>query len=260
MNVLLLSGGSGKRLWPLSNDVRSKQFLKIFKRTDGVRESMVQRMCRMIYETDTNAEITIATSQSQVASIRNQLGDSICVCVEPCRRDTFPAIALSTAFLHDEKNLKRSDVLVVCPVDPYVDNDYFEMIQNLSTHVLKSDANLVLMGVEPTYPSTKYGYIIPYCSMPVSKVKFFKEKPNETNALKYINDGALWNSGVFAFKIGYVLDLSTSPKILLLVFFLLFLQRHNQKKSFPNSHNYYIIQSNLMCQILTVQYLKHIQF
>ena len=93
MNIILLSGGSGKRLWPLSNDVRSKQFIKIFKKEDGSYESMVQRMYRQIKQIDERAEITVATSKSQVSSIHNQIGEEVNVCVEPCRRDTFPAIA-----------------------------------------------------------------------------------------------------------------------------------------------------------------------
>ena len=101
MNIILLSGGSGTRLWPLSNEVRSKQFLKIFRNPEGKPESMVQRMYRMIKEVDPAANITIATSQSQVASIRTQLGEDVGISVEPCRRDTFPAIALTSAYLHD---------------------------------------------------------------------------------------------------------------------------------------------------------------
>lgn len=88
MNIILLSGGSGKRLWPLSNDIRSKQFIKIFKTADGY-ESMVQRVYRQIKEVDADASVTIATSKTQVSSIHNQLGNSVGVCVEPCRRDTF---------------------------------------------------------------------------------------------------------------------------------------------------------------------------
>jgi len=106
MNIILLSGGSGKRLWPLSNDVRSKQFLKIFKRPDGSHESMVQRMYRMIHQVDKDAKITIATSENQVTSINAQLGDKVGISIEPCRRDTFPAIALATAYLHDMKGIE----------------------------------------------------------------------------------------------------------------------------------------------------------
>ena len=75
MNIILLSGGSGKRLWPLSNDIRSKQFIKIFKTENGQYESMVQRVYRQIMKTDPNATVTIATSRTQVSSIHNQLGE-----------------------------------------------------------------------------------------------------------------------------------------------------------------------------------------
>ena len=98
MNIVLLSGGSGKRLWPLSNDVRSKQFIKIFKTEGDAYESMVQRVYRQIKSVDKDAVVTIATAKTQVSAIHNQLGDSVGVCVEPCRRDTFPAIALATAY------------------------------------------------------------------------------------------------------------------------------------------------------------------
>lgn len=205
MNIVLLSGGSGKRLWPLSNDIRSKQFIKIFKTADGY-ESMVQRVYRQIKEVDADAVVTIATSKTQVSSIHNQLGDAVGVCVEPCRRDTFPAIALATAYLHDVKGVGEEEPVVVCPVDPYVNNDYFEALRSLSDLAAQGNANLTLMGVEPSYPSEKYGYIIPETEESVSKVKTFKEKPDAKTAAEYIAQGALWNGGVFAYKLGYVLN------------------------------------------------------
>ena len=205
MNIILLSGGSGKRLWPLSNDIRSKQFIKIFKTDDGY-ESMVQRVYRQITEVDRGASVTIATSKTQVSAIHNQLGDAVGVCVEPCRRDTFPAIALATAYLHDVKGVGMDEPVVVCPVDPYVNNDYFEALQQLSALAEKGGANLSLMGIEPTYPSEKYGYIIPESAAAVSPVRTFKEKPDAKTAEQYIAQGALWNGGVFAYRLGYVLD------------------------------------------------------
>ncbi len=208
MNIILLSGGSGKRLWPLSNEVRSKQFLKIFKKQDGSHESMVQRMYRMIREVDNEAAITIATSESQITSIRAQLGDSVGISIEPCRRDTFPAIALATAHLHDVQGISADETVVVCPVDPYVEPDYFRMLKGLSAQAAKSEANLVLMGVEPTYPSEKYGYIIPRSTDQVAEVATFKEKPDISTAEEYIDQGALWNGGVFAYKLRYVLNIA----------------------------------------------------
>ena len=207
MNIVLLSGGSGKRLWPLSNNIRSKQFIKIFNTASGY-ESMVQRMYRMITECDRDSTVTIATSKSQVSEIHNQLGDKVNISVEPCRRDTFPAIALATAYLHDVIGIKEDEPVVVCPVDPYVEEDYFDMLKALGERAAASDSNLVLMGIEPTYPSEKYGYIIPSSKESVSTVSTFKEKPDAETAEKYIRRGALWNGGVFAFRLGYVLDIA----------------------------------------------------
>lgn len=208
MNIVLLSGGSGKRLWPLSNDIRSKQFIKIFKNEDGTYESMVQRVYRQIKKVDREARVTIATSKTQISSIQNQLGDGAFISIEPCRRDTFPAIALATAYLVDVEGVAPSESVVVCPVDPYVEDSYFEALKELSAQADKGEANLVLMGIEPTYPSEKYGYIIPTSADSTAFVKTFKEKPSKEVAEQYIKEGALWNGGVFAYKLQYVLDIA----------------------------------------------------
>ena len=206
MNIILLSGGSGKRLWPLSNEVRSKQFIKIFKTRDGGYESMVQRVYRQIRTIDPEAAVTVATSESQIPALRNQLGADVDISVEPCRRDTFPAIALATAYLHDVKGIGEEEAVVVCPVDPYVEDDYFIAVRELWTLAQKGTANLTLMGIDPTYPSEKYGYIIPTDQERISKVSSFREKPAAAAAQQYIDAGGLWNGGIFAFKLGYVLD------------------------------------------------------
>ena len=256
MNIILLSGGSGKRLWPLSNDIRSKQFIKIFKKDDGTYESMVQRMYRMIRTVDPDATVTIATSKTQVSAINNQLGEGVGISIEPCRRDTFPAIALATAYLADVMHVPSDEAVVVCPVDPYVEEDYFVALKTLCDRAASGSANLVLMGMEPTYPSEKYGYIMSdICEANVrhgdateggvgntatsaqqmlvenqeadasllgeatqqmlvanqtsdlfAPVLSFKEKPDLETAKSYLAQGALWNGGVFAYKLSYVLD------------------------------------------------------
>lgn len=208
MNIVLLSGGSGKRLWPLSNDIRSKQFIKIFKKKDGTYESMVQRVYRQIKQVDPDATVTIATSKTQVSAIHNQLGDGVGISVEPCRRDTFPAIALATAYLVDVQHIDPEEPVVVCPVDPYVEDDYFKALTGLSRQAAKGEANLVLMGIEPTYPSEKYGYIIPESDDHTAEVRTFREKPTADVAAQYIAQGALWNGGVFAYKLKYVMDIA----------------------------------------------------
>lgn len=206
MHIILLSGGSGKRLWPLSNNVRSKQFIKLFKNENGKYESMVQRVYRQIQTVNSDMEVTIATSKSQVSAIRNQLGNKVSICLEPCRRDTFPAIALAAAYLKDVQGLSEEDCVAVCPVDPYVDNTYYQTVQKLEKIVKEGQSNLVLMGIEPTVPSEKYGYIIPVDKNEISRVAKFTEKPDTETAKEYIKQGALWNAGVFAFKLGYLLN------------------------------------------------------
>lgn len=206
MNIILLSGGSGKRLWPLSNDVRSKQFIKLFKNEKGEYESMVQRVYRQITKVDPEAKVTIATSKSQASAIKNQLGENVSICVEPCRRDTFPAIALAANYLHDVLGVKEDEPVVVCPVDPYVEDTYYEAVKELAELAQEGNAGLTLMGIEPTYPSEKYGYIIPEDGNNVSAVKEFKEKPDTETAKKYLAQNALWNAGIFAFKLGYLID------------------------------------------------------
>ena len=208
MQVILLSGGSGTRLWPLSNDVRSKQFIKIFKQSDGSYESMLQRVYRQLKNVDKDVKVTIATSDTQLSAIYNQLGKDVNVSIEPCRRDTFPAIALATAYLHDVLGVRKDESVVVCPVDPYVEQDYFKALKDLSDLADKGTANLTLMGIEPTYPSEKYGYIIPTSKDFVSRVLTFKEKPSESVAKEYIKQGALWNGGVFAYKVEYLLNIA----------------------------------------------------
>jgi len=216
MNIILLSGGSGKRLWPLSNEIRSKQFIKIFKKqgseipmgteASGEYESMVQRVYRQIKTADPAAEVTIATSKSQVSAIHNQLGTEVGISVEPCRRDTFPAIALAAAYLRDVKGVGEEEAVVICPVDPYVNDDYFMAIKELWGLAQEGAAKLMLMGIDPTYPSEKYGYVMPTSLERITKVESFREKPDAETAKGYIERGGLWNAGVFAFRLKYVLE------------------------------------------------------
>ncbi|MBR0140248.1 MAG: cupin domain-containing protein [Firmicutes bacterium] len=204
MNVIMLSGGSGKRLWPLSNRVRSKQFLEIFRNEYGQPESMVKRMYRMLLSADPSARVTVAAPENQLPQIRAQLGSLVRICSEPARRDTFPAIALAACLLKKE-GAKEDEPVVVCPSDPWAGPAYFECIKKMADRC--EDANLTLMGIEPTFPSENYGYIIPASEGEVSPILEFKEKPDRALAQSYIEKGALWNGGVFAFKLSYLLGI-----------------------------------------------------
>ncbi len=207
MQIILLSGGSGKRLWPLSNDTRSKQFLRLLRVSDTLSESMFQRIARQITESQIAAEITVATSISQKDSVTNQLGIAVDVVTEPERRDTFPAIALSASYLLKSKQCSEDEVVVVMPSDSYVDATYFDVIAKMAKAVETGDVDMVLMGITPTEPSTKFGYIVPNQhndDNQIITVDRFTEKPNEQRAKELIAQGAVWNGGVFAFKLGYI--------------------------------------------------------
>lgn len=208
MHLVLLSGGSGKRLWPLSNEARSKQFLRLLPGQDGNKESMVQRVYRQIREAGISSPIIITTSEVQISSIRSQLGEEVEIVAEPDRRDTFPAIALAAYYLKYKKMCDRDEVVIVLPVDPYTEIGYFETLSQMGEAVEKGDSDLVLMGIQPTYPSEKYGYILFDKSDNTNQfqVSRFVEKPNVKQASDLIEYGAVWNAGVFAFKLGYLLD------------------------------------------------------
>ena len=205
MHIILLSGGSGKRLWPLSNEIRSKQFVKIFRGVEGY-ESMLQRTFRQIFTIPAQISVTVSTSQAQEKILKKYIPADVDISAEPCRRNTFPAIALTAAYLHDVKKVDVDAPIVICPVDPYVDDNFFAHFITLADLVKTSAANLILLGINPTYPSEKYGYIIPASTEKISDVVEFKEKPDLTTVEKYIQSGGLWNGGVFACKISYVLS------------------------------------------------------
>ena len=210
MQIILLSGGSGKRLWPLSNNTRSKQFIKLLTAPDGSKESMVQRVVRQLREAGICDPITVATSRSQRDVVINQLGDGIPVVTEPERRDTFPAIALASSYLACERKCSADEVVIVMPCDPYTEAGYFETIRRMAEAVKNDAAELVLMGIRPTYPSAQYGYVVPVPGNDESgiyRVSRFTEKPDVPTAGRLISEGAFWNGGVFAFRLGYMTDI-----------------------------------------------------
>lgn len=210
MQLVLLSGGSGKRLWPLSNDARSKQFLPLLEKTDGTMESMVQRVVRQAQEANLTNDITLATNASQLDIITNQLGDKVSVVTEPERRDTFPAISLAASYLKLAKNCSDDEVVVIMPCDPYTENGYFESIARMVECVKQDVAELVLMGIKPTYPSEKYGYVVPVDGSgneTYKEVARFTEKPSVAVAEQLLQQNAYWNGGVFAFRLGYMMNI-----------------------------------------------------
>ncbi|MFI3321405.1 MAG: sugar phosphate nucleotidyltransferase [Rikenellaceae bacterium] len=208
MKIILLSGGSGKRLWPLSDDTRSKQFLRLLTSSEGEKESMVQRISRQIKQSKLDGDIVVTTTNAQHDSIVNHLGHEVEIVIEPSRRNTFPAIALTAAYLSKERGCSGDEVVIVVPCDVYSEDSYFDTLATMAGAVQCGKTDMVLMGVEPKFASTTFGYIVPEKlsenSSDIAMVNHFEEKPCSQRAEKLLSEGALWNGGVFAFKLGYI--------------------------------------------------------
>lgn len=207
-HIVLLSGGSGSRLWPLSSGVRSKQFLKVLRDADGNHVSMVQRTYAKVTSLVPKADVTIATCAEQAGMLADQVQGDYALAVEPERRNTAPAIMLACAHLLWEQGAAPDDPVIVLPIDSYVEDGYYLGLAAAADAVRADVAELVLLGVEPTYPSEKYGYIVPSQAEGSPRpVERFTEKPDEKAAEDLIARGALWNCGVFAFRLSHAMGI-----------------------------------------------------
>lgn len=208
MRIVLLCGGSGKRLWPLSNEIRSKVFLKLLKSETGVRESMIERICRQLDEAGLLQSMCIVTHHSQVEITRNYVGEHIPILAEPYKRGTFTAIAYAVSYLHEKLQADLSETICVIPVDTFADTAFFQLLLRFPDVLLHSKADLALLGTKPTHPSNQFGYIVPVLPKENNEYFFihqFIEKPNEQTSSQLIEHHAMWNCGVFAFPLRFML-------------------------------------------------------
>lgn len=209
MEIVLLSGGSGKRLWPLSNGVRSKQFIKCLKKEDGSYESMLQRIVGQISDHFPRERFTVVTSRPQVSAVLNQLGEGIGICAEPAQQDVFSAVCLVSFFLRDVKGVDPEECVAVCPTDTFVSDEYFRLLMEMEAEVQAGWTDLAMTAIRPTYPSEKYGYLLCEGEQKVRRLWRYCGKPDEKTASGLIGQGALWNGGIFVVKLGFLLELCT---------------------------------------------------
>lgn len=217
MQLILLCGGTGQRLWPFSNAACPKPFLKLLPSLtpDEAPISMIQRIWSQLKVADLAKHTLIATSSTQVSLIHEQLSSPPYLMIEPSCRDTYPALLLASLYSYTYHNTQPDDIIMVMPVDTYANQDFFSQLNHLESTLKNTNADLALIGITPTHPSEKYGYILrestPLDStsstfLPYQKIHSFVEKPQISEAQALIEQGALWNSGILAFRLGFILD------------------------------------------------------
>ncbi|GGG17033.1 sugar phosphate nucleotidyltransferase [Paenibacillus abyssi] len=208
MRIVLLSGGSGKRLWPLSNEIRSKIFMKVLPTAEGINESMIQRVCRQLKEVGLDSSSLIVTHKSQVDITIHHVGSQMPIIAEPSKRGTFHAVALTAAYLHSRLQTDPRETICFIPVDLFAETAFIERFLRFPAVLQQSQAELALLGTRPTFPSDQYGYIVPAADNGAEyyRVEQFAEKPDVNKALALINQNALWNCGIFAFPLSFMLS------------------------------------------------------
>ncbi|MBH5319132.1 hypothetical protein I6N90_15095 [Paenibacillus sp. GSMTC-2017] len=220
MKIILLSGGSGRRVWPLSDNSIPKQYLSVLDGPEGKPESMIERLWRQLGNADLLEGTSIATCTDQVGFIKRQLGNNVPLLVEPMQRGTFSTAALMGAYLYTVAGVSLNETIIVLPVDIYVEANFYHCIRSLPKLLRESDSELMMVGTKATHPSQQYGYISPINdseSIETSsydwKVKGYHEKPCEALAEQFLSEGAMWNSGVYAFSLEFLLSKLTDAKL-----------------------------------------------
>ncbi|MDF9844346.1 MULTISPECIES: sugar phosphate nucleotidyltransferase [unclassified Paenibacillus] len=207
-HTILLCGGSGQRLWPLSGTIRSKMFLNLLPAPGGGTESMIGRVCRQLGQAGLGESALFVTHKDQRALVRRYTGGGYPVIGEPHKRGTFTAAALGVLHLYALGTAKPEDTICVAPADMFADDDFFRLFHQFTDVLSASGAELVLLGTRPAHPSDQYGYIVPGTrgAGAYAPVLSFEEKPGSARAEELISASALWNCGVFAFRLSFMLS------------------------------------------------------
>lgn len=190
---VILAGGSGSRLWPLSRELYPKQLLTL-NADKSLLQATFERLNNFI-PAQNIISVTNSKHHSNIKMQLSKLSEDTVILAEPISKNTAPAIALSIKYIVE--NYNEDEIILVVPSDLQI-NDVEKFTQTIkSSEHFANEGFIVTFGIKPNYPETGYGYI---CAEN-EKVVSFVEKPNRQTAEKYIQNGNyFWNSGIFMFK------------------------------------------------------------
>ena len=215
MYSLILAGGSGSRLWPLSRELYPKQLLDL-----NMEQSLLQSTFQRLACFTPSANIISITNAKHVSNVKYQL-QNMCknpvVLAEPVGKNTAPAIAVASKYISTVSK-EEDPVVLVVPSDHLIKNLGAFKTTVMRAEKLAQEGYIVTFGIQPTYPETGYGYINIEQEKLLDgyKVKQFVEKPDAVTAQKYIDEGTyFWNGGIFMFKVSTFMNelQKTNPKI-----------------------------------------------
>lgn len=203
MYGIILAGGSGSRLWPLSRELCPKQLLKL-DGENSLLQSTFKRLCRFIDPENIISITNIKHANDVKFQLSKVCGDSV-VLSEPIAKNTAPAIAASIEYFKQMKD--ENEVVIIVPSDHLIKD--LEKFENTVKTGLKAaeEGKIVTFGIQPTYPETGYGYIKTKSENDgIFDVDCFVEKPDLKTAQKYLLEGNyFWNSGIFMAKVSTLL-------------------------------------------------------
>lgn len=203
MYGIILAGGSGSRLWPLSRELCPKQLLKL-DGENSLLQSTFKRLCRFIDPENIVSITNIKHANDVKFQLSKVCGDSV-VLSEPIAKNTAPAIAASIEYFKQMKD--ENEVVIIVPSDHLIKD--LEKFENTVKTGLKAaeEGKIVTFGIQPTYPETGYGYIKTKSENDgIFDVDCFVEKPDLKTAQKYLLEGNyFWNSGIFMAKVSTLL-------------------------------------------------------
>lgn len=202
--AVIMAGGVGSRLWPVSTEKYPKQFHDLL----GTGESLLQKTFNRINQLIPAENILIATNKRYEELVLEQLPEinNKQLLLEPVMRNTAPCILYAALKIHQQN---KNAVMLVAPSDHWIENET-EFIKNIETSfkVCAKEDMLMTLGIQPNHPNTGYGYIqFEENSSEIKKVKTFTEKPNIEKATQFLASGDyLWNAGIFVWSASSILD------------------------------------------------------